>query len=192
MSNFTGIYTQEPLPAPFLYSATNRRPPISPLYYLDNRSYFAGVNYLHAFTPYSTLRFNLLYNHEVKPRGQHRNEYYAADTVSVFDNNRLQAREDVVKGQVRYELNGKKVYVENILSGQWQDMRSYNRNVTNVGSVMEDMHRKPYYLQNVASVNLTTPARIYTLASMVRTYQTRERLSDVGQPITHTNGRTTG
>ena len=180
MSNFTGIYTQEPLPAPFLYSATNRRPPISPLYYLDNRSYFAGVNYLHAFTPYSTLRFNLLYTHEGENREDStRNEYYAADTVSVFDNNRLQAREDVVKGQVRYELNGKKVYVENILSGQWQDMRSYNRNVTNVGSVMEDMHRKPYYLQNVASVNLTTPARIYTLASMVRTYQTRERLSDV-------------
>lgn len=180
MSNFTGIYTQEPLPAPFLYSATNRRPPISPLYYLDNRSYFAGVNYLHAFTPYSTLRFNLLYNHEGENREDStRNEYYAADTVSVFDNNRLQAREDVVKGQVRYELNGKKVYVENILSGQWQDMRSYNRNVTNVGSVMEDMHRKPYYLQNLASVNLTTPARIYTLASMVRTYQTRERLSDV-------------
>lgn len=180
MSNFTGIYTQEPLPAPFLYSVTNRRPPISPLYYLDNRSYFAGVNYLHAFTPYSTLRFNLLYNHEGENREDStRNEYYAADTVSVFDNNRLQAREDVVKGQVRYELNGKKVYVENILSGQWQDMRSNNRNVTNVGSVVEDIDRKPYYLQNVANVNLTTPARIYTLASIVRTYQTRERLSAV-------------
>ena len=180
MSNFTGIYTQEPLPAPFLYSATNRRPPISPLYYLDNRSYFAGVNYLHAFTPYSTLRFNLLYNHEGENREDStRNEYYAADTVSVFDNNRLQAREDVVKGQVRYELNGQKVYVENILSGQWQAIDSYNRNVTNVGSVMEDMHRKPYYLQNVANINLTTPARIYTLASIVRTYQTHECLSDV-------------
>lgn len=180
MSNFTGIYTQEPLPAPFLYSATNRRPPISPLYYLNNRSYFAGVNYLHAFTPYSTLRFNLLYNHEGENREDStRNEYYAADTVSVFDNNRLQARKDVVKGQVRYELNGKKVYVENILSGQWQDMRSNNRNVTNVGSVVEDIDRKPYYLQNVANVNLTTPARIYTLASIVRTYQTREHLSAV-------------
>lgn len=180
MSNFTGIYTQKPLPAPFLYSATNRRPPISPLYYLDNRSYFAGVNYLHAFTPYSTLRFNLLYNHEGENREDStRNEYYAADTVSVFDNNRQRTREDVVKGQVRYELNGRKVYVENILSGQWQAIDSYNRNVTNVGSVMEDMHRKPYYLQNVANVNLTTPARIYTLASIVRTYQTRERLANV-------------
>lgn len=180
MSNFTGIYTQEPLPASFLYSATNRRPPISPLYYLDNRSYFAGVNYLHAFTPYSTLRFNLLYNHEGENREDStRNEYYAADTVSVFDNNRQRTREDVVKGQVRYELNGRKVYVENILSGQWQAIDSYNRNVTNVGSVMEDMHRKPYYLQNVANVNLTTPARIYTLASIVRTYQTRERLANV-------------
>lgn len=180
MSNFTGIYTQEPLPAPFLYSATNRRPPISPLYYLDNRSYFAGVNYLHAFAPYSTLRFNLLYNHEGENREDStRNEYYAADTVSVFDNNRQRTREDVVKGQVRYELNGRKVYVENILSGQWQAIDSYNRNVTNVGSVMEDMHRKPYYLQNVANVNLTTPARIYTLASIVRTYQTRERLANV-------------
>lgn len=180
MSNFTGIYTQEPLPAPFLYSATNRRPPISPLYYLDNRSYFAGVNYLHAFTPYSTLRFNLLYNHEGENREDStRNEYYAADTVSVFDNNRQRTREDVVKGQVRYELNGKKVYVENILSGQWQATDSYNRNVTNVGSVVEDIDRKPYYLQNVANVNLTTPARIYTLASIVRTYQTREHLSAV-------------
>ena len=84
-----------------------------------------------------------------------------------------------MKGQVRYELNGRKVYVENILSGQWQATDSYNRNVTNVGSVMEDMHRKPYYLQNVANVNLTTPARIYTLASIVRTYQTREHLADV-------------
>ena len=180
MSNFTGIYTQEPLPSPFLYAATNRRPPISPLYYLDNRSYFAGVNYLHAFTPYSTLRFNLLYNHEGESREDStRNEYYAADTVSVFDNNRQRTREDVVKGQVRYELNGQKVYVENILSGQWQDIRSNNRNVTNVGSVVEDIDRKPYYLQNVANVNLTTPARIYTLASIVRTYQTRECLSDV-------------
>ena len=69
--------------------------------------------------------------------------------------------------------------MENILSGQWQAIDSYNRNVTNVGSVMEDMHRKPYYLQNVANVNLTTPARIYTLASIVRTYQTREHLADV-------------
>ena len=180
MSNFTGIYTQEPLPSPFLYAATNRRPPISSLYYLDNRSYFAGVNYLHAFTPYSTLRFNLLYNHEGESREDStRNEYYAADTVSVFDNNRQRTREDVVKGQVRYELNGQKVYVENILSGQWQDIRSNNRNVTNVGSVVEDIDRKPYYLQNVANVNLTTPARIYTLASIVRTYQTRECLSDV-------------
>lgn len=180
MSNFTGIYTQEPLPAPFLYSVTNRRPPISPLYYLDNRSYFAGVNYLHAFTSYSTLRFNLLYNHEGENREDStRNEYYAADTVSVFDNNRLRTREDVVKGQVRYELNGRKVYVENILSGQWQAIDSNNRNVTNVGSVVEDIDRKPYYLQNVANVNLTTPARIYTLASIVRTYQTRERLSAV-------------
>ena len=138
------------------------------------------MNYLHAFTPYSTLRFNLLYNHEGENREDStRNEYYAADTVSVFDNNRQRTREDVVKGQVRYELNGRKVYVENILSGQWQAIDSYNRNVTNVGSVMEDMHRKPYYLQNVANVNLTTPARIYTLASIVRTYQTRERLANV-------------
>ena len=52
--------------------------------------------------------------------------------MSVFDNNRLQAREDVVKGQVRYELNGKKVYVETILSGQWQDIDTpTTANVTN-------------------------------------------------------------
>ena len=86
--------------------------------------------------------------------------------------------EDVVKGQVRYELNGKKVYVENVLSGQWQDVSSYNQNVTNLGSLGEDIHRKPYFIQNVANVNLTTPSRIYSLASIVRTYQTRERLSD--------------
>lgn len=129
MSNFTGIYAQEQLPAPFLYSTTTRRPPISPIYYLNNRSYFAGLNYLHAFTPYSTLRFNLLYNHEGENREDStRSEYYAGDTISIYENNRQKSCEDVVKGQVRYELNGKKVYVENILSGQWQDVSSYNQN----------------------------------------------------------------
>ena len=179
MSNFTGIYAQEQLPAPFLYSTTTRRPPISPIYYLNNRSYFAGLNYLHAFTPYSTLRFNLLYNHEGENREDStRCEYYAADTISIYENNRQKSCEDVVKGQVRYELNGKKVYVENVLSGQWQDVSSYNQNVTNLGSLGEDIHRKPYFIQNVANVNLTTPSRVYSLASIVRTYQTRERLSD--------------
>lgn len=179
MSNFTGIYAQEQLPAPFLYSTTTRRPPISPIYYLNNRSYFAGLNYMHAFTPYSTLRFNLLYNHEGENREDStRSEYYAGDTISIYENNRQKSCEDVVKGQVRYELNGKKVYVENILSGQWQDVSSYNQNVTNLGSWGEDIHRKPYFIQNVANVNLTTPSRVYSLASIVRTYQTRERLSD--------------
>ena len=179
MSNFTGIYAQEQLPAPFLYSTTTRRPPISPIYYLNNRSYFAGLNYMHAFTPYSTLRFNLLYNHEGETREDStRCEYYAADTISIYENNRQKSCEDVVKGQVRYELNGKKVYVENVLSGQWQDVSSYNQNVTNLGSLGEDIHRKPYFIQNVANVNLTTPSRVYSLASIVRTYQTRERLSD--------------
>lgn len=179
MSNFTGIYAQEQMPAPFLYSTTTRRPPISPIYYLNNRSYFAGLNYLHAFTPYSTLRFNLLYNHEGENREDStRCEYYAADTISIYENNRQKSCEDVVKGQVRYELNGKKVYVENVLSGQWQDVSSYNQNVTNLGSLGEDIHRKPYFIQNVANVNLTTPSRVYSLASIVRTYQTRERLSD--------------
>ena len=179
MSNYTGIYAQEQLPAPFLYSTTTRRPPISPIYYLNNRSYFAGLNYMHAFTPYSTLRFNLLYNHEGENREDStRSEYYAGDTISIYENNRQKSCEDVVKGQVRYELNGKKVYVENILSGQWQDVSSYNQNVTNLGSLGEDIHRKPYFIQNVANVNLTTPSRVYSLASIVRTYQTRERLSD--------------
>lgn len=179
MSNFTGIYAQEQLPAPFLYSTTTRRPPISPIYYLNNRSYFAGLNYMHAFTPYSTLRFNLLYNHEGENREDStRCEYYAGDTISIYENNRQKSCEDVVKGQVRYELNGKKVYVENVLSGQWQDVSSYNQNVSNLGSLGEDIHRKPYFIQNVANVNLTTPSRVYSLASIVRTYQTRERLSD--------------
>ena len=179
MSNFTGIYAQEQLPAPFLYSTTTRRPPISPIYYLNNRSYFAGLNYMHAFSPYSTLRFNLLYNHEGENREDStRSEYYAGDTISIYENNRQKSCEDVVKGQVRYELNGKKVYVENVLSGQWQDVSSYNQNVSNLGSLGEDIHRKPYFIQNVANVNLTTPSRVYSLASIVRTYQTRERLSD--------------
>lgn len=179
MSNFTGIYAQEQLPVPFLYSTTTRRPPISPIYYLNNRSYFAGLNYLHAFTPYSTLRLNLLYNHEGENREDStRCEYYAADTISIYENNRQKSCEDVVKGQVRYELNGKKVYVENVLSGQWQDVSSYNQNVSNLGSLGENIHRKPYFIQNVANVNLTTPSRVYSLVSIVRTYQTRERLSD--------------
>ena len=179
MSNFTGVYAQEQLPAPFLYFTATRRPPISPIYYLNNRSYFAGLNYMHAFTPYSTLRFNLLYNHEGENREDStRSEYYAGDTISIYENNRQKSCEDVVKGQVRYELNGKKVYVENVLSGQWQDVSSYNQNVSNLGSLGEDIHRKPYFIQNVANVNLTTPSRVYSLASIVRTYQTRERLSD--------------
>lgn len=179
MSNFTGVYAQEQLPAPFLYFTATRRPPISPIYYLNNRSYFAGLNYLHAFSPYSTLRFNLLYNHEGENREDStRSEYYAGDTISIYENNRQKSCEDVVKGQVRYELNGKKVYVENVLSGQWQDVSSYNQNVSNLGSLGEDIHRKPYFIQNVANVNLTTPSRVYSLASIVRTYQTRERLSD--------------
>ena len=36
-------------------------------------------------------------------------EYYAGDTISIYENNRQKSCEDVVKGQVRYELNGKKV-----------------------------------------------------------------------------------
>lgn len=50
MNSYTGMYTTEPLPAPFMYSPTAQTPPISQLYYLNNKSYYTGLNYLHAFT----------------------------------------------------------------------------------------------------------------------------------------------
>lgn len=179
MSNYASIYAQAPFPALLLYSTTNHRPPVSPLYYLNNRSYFTGINYLHAFTPYSTLCVNLLYNHERENREDSiRHDYYAADTISIYENNRQKDHESAWKGQVRYELNGRKIYVENILSGCSETADSHNHAATNLGEVMEDIRRRSYSIQNAANVNLTTSERIYTLAPIVRTYQTQEWLSD--------------
>ena len=67
-----GHLHQEPLPAPLPLFC--HQPPSAhiPLYYLDNRSYFAGVNYLHAFTSYSTPALQpALQPRRRKPRGQH-------------------------------------------------------------------------------------------------------------------------
>lgn len=64
MNSYTGMYTTEPLPAPFMYSPTAQTPPISQLYYLNNKSYYTGLNYLHAFTQEKTLRMNVMYYHD--------------------------------------------------------------------------------------------------------------------------------
>ena len=113
MDNYTGMYAMEPLPQPFLYSPTTQTPPVSQLYYLRNKSYYAGLNYLHAFTQEQTLRLNVLYyrDHSLD-RDSIFNRYTTGeDTVAIFENNDISDKQELVKGALRYELNSKRLYL---------------------------------------------------------------------------------
>ena len=179
MGNQSSMYAYEPLPSPFVYSPGYRNPPISPLFYLDNKSYFTGVNYLHAFSKISTLRINLAYNHEREARTDSSfNSYILSDsTINIFENNNLRKKSHIFSGVVRYELNSKKVYLTDVLSGHYQTNKSQNNNTTKLGPLTELTERKPFYIQNALDMHINTADLIYDITSMVRYYESDEYLA---------------
>ena len=72
-----------------------------------------ALNYLHAFSQYANLRVNMTYLHEgTVHRDSTFNQYISEDTVTIFENNRMHSKTDLLKGRVRYELNKKDVYLQ--------------------------------------------------------------------------------
>ena len=183
MGNYTGLYTYDPLPRSFLSSPTLSRPPFSSQYYLDNHSYFGGINYLHAFTPYSTIRFNAFYNQEREYRRDSVYNAYitAADTVRLAEKHRQRTNEGTFRGQLRYELNDKRVYVEDVVTAEVSTGRTHTEQVANGLHWLEQGKSRPYYVQNRAHVVWTTPRRIYSFSSIVRGYRSDEKLLVQGE-----------
>ena len=137
MDNYTGIYATEPLPQPFLYSPTAQTPPVSQLYYLRNKSYYAGLNYLHAFTQEQTLRLNVLYyrDHSLN-RDSIFNRYTTGeDTVAIFENNDISDKQELVKGALRYELNSKRLYLTEEVQAMLGIGNALNRGGSNLGAL---------------------------------------------------------
>ena len=172
------MYTSEPLPSAFLYSPTLNTPPISRLYYLDNKSHYVALNYLHAFSQYANLRVNMTYLHEgTVHRDSTFNQYISEDTVTIFENNRMHSKTDLLKGRVRYELNKKDVYLQDEVAGNISVTKGENGNFTNLGEARERTRRRPFLLQNTMSMTLNTADRLYMLSSIVRAYGSKERLN---------------
>lgn len=180
MNTLEDAYTYEPEPKSFLYSPTYHVPPMSQRYYLDNKSSFAGLNFLHAFTKSSVLRVNALYYADTTV-GEDSvfSRYVADDTVSIFENNRITDSRNTAKMSLAYELNTKKVYLSDRLTGSitWRD--AANNNTTNIGKVEEFIYQKPRGLQNILTAELNTPSRLYSLSSVFRLYDNAESLSVV-------------
>ena len=178
MGYYAGMYTDEPLPAPFLYSPTAQTPPVSPLYYLRNKSYFAGLNYLHAFTEEQTLRLNVLYYRDTDTqRDSTFNQYTAqGDTVSIFENNDIHNKQQQMKGTLRYELNSQKLYLTDEALAMLGLGDALNSGRSNLGALQERVRRRRYSVQNVLEATLNTGALLVDVSSIVRLYGSRERL----------------
>ena len=136
------------------------------------------MNYLHAFSNISTLRINLAYNHEREARTDSSfNSYILPDsTINIFENNNLRKKSHIFSGVVRYELNSKKVYLTDVLSGHYQTNKSQNYNTTNLGPLTELTERKPFYIQNALNMHINTSDLIYDITSLVRYYESDENL----------------
>jgi hypothetical protein len=177
MANYDRMYTIEPLPHSVLSNDTYGVPPISPIYYLKNKSYFMGINYLHAFSKYSTFRINLLYNHEDVSRTDSTfNQYFSNDTVSIYQNESLYSHKDDIKAQARYELNSNKIYIEDILTGEGSWYKSDGLYNNESDCIEERVASKPAFLQNTLNSHFGVGNQILTLSSVVRAYRSNETL----------------
>lgn len=177
MANADRMYTTEPLPTAILKKNGYNVPPLSPIYYLNNKSYFVGINHLHSFSQYFTIRMNLLYNHErSNQKDSVYNMYMAIDTVSTYRQEHLQDYADVVKTQIRYELNAPHTYIENILTGEISWNKTINRYNTNIGNVEENTYQHPLYVQNVFNANIKNGNQIYNLSSIARLFSSKEKM----------------
>ncbi len=178
MGNYTGMYSSEPLPQTFFYSPTAQTPPVSQLYYLKNKSYYAGFNYLHAFTPEQTLRLNMLYYRDRSIRRDSTYNRYTTgtDTVGIFENNDIRDKREQVKGALRYELNSKKLYLIDEASAMLSLGDAQNRSESNLGALQERVRRRQYYVQNVLEATVNTASLLFDVSSIVRLYGSKERL----------------
>ncbi|MDY5823792.1 MAG: carboxypeptidase-like regulatory domain-containing protein, partial [Candidatus Coprenecus sp.] len=168
MANYDRMYTNEPLPLPFLTTTSNRTLPISPLYFLKNKSYFTGINYLHAFNEYSNIRVNLLYNHEDEIRTDSlMNHHVAKDTITIFQRQNLNAQSDVLKGQIRYELNNSKLFIEDILTAEHSWIKNGKLYHTQTASIDENVRRQPMFFQNIINSHFTLGNQTLTLSSVI-------------------------
>lgn len=178
MANHDRMYTNEPLPAPIIENVASQPIPISPLYYLDNKSYFLGVNHLHAFTKYSTVRFNLLYNHESISRNDSLFcQYVANDTVAISQQACSTRHSDIAKAQVRYELNTSSWYLEDIVTGELSWRSNDDNIVENSDRVIQDTYSPYSNFQNILNGHFKTDGRIFTFSSIIRNYSGKERLA---------------
>lgn len=178
MDNYTGMYATEPLPQPFLYSPTAQTPPVSQLYYLRNKSYYAGLNYLHAFTQEQTLRLNVLYyrDHSLDRDSTFNRYTTGEDTVAIFENNDISDKQELVKGALRYELNSKRLYLTEEAQAMLGIGNALNRGGSNLGALQEGVRRRQYDVQNVLEATVNTNTLLFDVSSIVRFYGSRERL----------------
>lgn len=171
------VYLQEPLPNPLLLGSESKTPPISPLYHLQNKTSFVNMNYLHAFTDESTFRINTLYYHNTVVNEDSTFLYFSGkEDVVYWQNNHLKAPEDVLKGQAQYELNSKKVFLQEALTGTFTVDKSYNRNNTNLGLVDETVTQRPRLIQNSLNMNINLSDRLVQVSSIARLYRNRESI----------------
>lgn len=173
MDYYGSQYNTEPLPQPFLYSPTARTPPLSKQYYLDNKSYYAALNYLHAFTKEQTLRLNVTWwrDNSLKRDSTFNRYVTRQDTVSIYENNKIRDKQDLVKGQLRYELNSRRWFINDEVSAMLSHGDALNRNGSNLGPIEEDVNRRTYYVQNVLNATLNTGPRLFEISSLTRFYR---------------------
>lgn len=177
MANNDRVYNNEPLPSYITSDVSYESVPISPLYYLNNKSYFVGANYLHAFTKSSTIRFNLLYNHEgMLHQDTLYNQYIANDTISVSQKEASHYASDVAKAQIRYELNQSNVYLEEILTGNiaW---RKTNADIsTTEENLRQNTNCHPIIFQNSLNGYYKLGGHILSFSSVMRYFNAKEYL----------------
>lgn len=177
MASNDRLYNNEPLPSLITSDITNGSVPISPLYYLDNHSYFLGANYLHAFTKYSTIRFNLLYNRERILRNDTLyNQYIANDTISVSQQQTSHNTSDIAKAQVRYELNLPSIYLEDILTSNMTWNKANATISANNESINQDISQRPFTLENGLNGHIKMGDQILSFSSIVKFFNAKEQL----------------
>lgn len=178
MANNDRLFNNEPLPSSITSEVAYGNVPISPLYYLDNKSYFIGANYLHAFTKSSTIRFNLLYNHEdIFRKDTLCAQYIASDTTSVSQMENANYTSDITKAQMRYELNNSDAYIEEILTGEMDWRRSNSIISANAGGIKQKTNCHPATFKNSLNGHINLGGQILSFSSVVRFFKSKESLN---------------
>lgn len=152
--------------------------------YLRNRSVSAGVNYLMSPSKESTLRVNLLFHNDRSLfEDENISTFGGLETVTLRENSHLKKKTLSVMPILKYELNGKRLFLSDELKYSFRRDRSEGDIATHLSTVNENIGQRPAYIQNYFKTVLSVGRSFLDVKSVIRYFDRRETLGSIADTI---------